>query len=439
MAEFNAPVDIGNRALQHCGAELLNATLGFTENSKRARTVGFAYGKLRRAELERNIWTFATRRAALRAIDVNTMLLTPALWVSSTSYFAGSIVDDGTGTLWVSRIQSNLNNQPNATPTPSTAWEPYFGPLTVSLYDSTQTYYAGELVYTAAGDGTYRVYASLITGNSDNPATGTAWSATTTYRPGQVVTFSSVAYMSLINFNLNQTPTSSPAIWAVGTTYASGARVYDTDNGLIYTSNGNGNVGHDPSTDGGINWTSTGTLCPWTTVFVGGSGSLNWLEIGGAEFPNGVGLATLNIQYPLGSGPSSQSDTRNVYRMPAGFLKEAPQTPKDGSATWMGAPTNSIYNDWEIENHYIVTRCNGVIILRFVADVQDVRKMKSMFCEGLAARIAEEVCEPLTQSGSKLGAITAAYAKAMSEARTVNAIEAGSEEPPLDDYLACRA
>jgi hypothetical protein len=433
MAEFTTPADIGNRALQHCGAELMDAALGFTEVSKVARQTFFAYGKLRRAELERNVWTFATRRAALRAIDANTMLLRPSLWVSTTTYFAGSIVDDGSGTLWVSRIQNNLNNQP-----PSTSWEPYFGPLTATLFDSTLSYFAGEVVYTAAGDGTNRVYVSLQTGNSDVPVTATAWSATTTYNTSQVVTLSSVAYMSLIDLNLNQTPSSSPAAWSSLTTYTTGQQVYNSTDGLIYSSVGNGNLNNNPATDGGVNWTNTGVLCPWTTVFTGGPGSLKWLEIGGAEFPAGVGLTTLNIIYPLGSGPSSQNNTRNVYRLPAGYLREAPQDPKAGSTSWFGAPTNSLYNDWAFEGDYIVTRDNGVIVLRFVADVQDVSKMKSMFCEGLAARIGMEICEPLTNSSAKIGTIAQLYAKTMGEARIVNAIEAGSEEPPLDDFLACR-
>ncbi len=383
MVQYATPADIGNRAAQHCGAEMMDAALGFAEVSKTARQISFVYDKLRRAELERNVWTYATRRTALRAIDTNTMLLTPTLWASATTYFVGSIVSDGYGTNWVSRIQGNLNNQP-----PSTAWEPYFGPMTVSLYSSTTTYFSGELVYTAAGDGSYRVYVSLQDGNADVPATATAWSATTTYNTSQVVTYLSVAYMSLVDLNLNQTPVSSPAAW--------------------------------------------------TTSFVGGAGSLKWLEVGGAEFPFGVGLTTLNIIYPLGAGPSTQDTSRNVFRLPSGYLRQAPQDPKTGSASWLGAPTNSLYSDWAFESDYIVTSCNGVIILRFVADVQDVSKMKSMFCEGLAARIATEVCEPLTQSTAKLGAISAAYTKVMGEARTANAIEAGSEESPLDDWLAVR-
>ena len=79
-----------------------------------------------------------------------------------------------------------------------------------------------------------------------------------------------------------------------------------------------------------------------------------------------------------------------------------------------------------------------MIIHRFVADVHDVRRMDAMFCEGLACRIAMGVCETLTQSVSKLGAISTLYKQFMTEARIVNGIETGSEEPPEDDYIACR-
>lgn len=364
---------------------MMDAVLGFSEVSKVARQISFVYGKLRRAELERNTWTFATRRTALRAIDTDTMLLQPSVWVSTVTYLVGSIVSDALGTYWISRIQNNLGNQPQV----SNSWEPYFGPLSVSLYDSDTSYYAGEVVYTAVGDGTYRVYLSLQSANADNPATATTYDATETYNTNQVVTYLSVAYLSLVDLNLGQTPNTSPSAW------------------------------------------STTTLA--------GSGSLKWLEIGGAEFPFGVGLTTLNIVYPLGAGPSSQNDSRNAYRLPAGYLKDAPQDPKAGSVSWMGASTGLQYNDWLFEGNYVITRENSVILFRFVADVQDVTQFKSMFCEGLAARIAYEVCEPLTQSSAKLSTIAQKYAKAMGEARLINAIEAGADEPPVDDFISCRA
>ena len=385
MAEFQTPTDIGNRAAQHCGAEMMDATLGFAEISKTARQISFVYGKVRRAELQRNVWRTATRRAILRAIDTNTMLLAPSLWSAGTTYFVGSIVTDSSGNLWISRIVNNLGYQPGVI---WTAWEPYFGPLTVMLYDSTTCYSAGELVYVTVGDGTYRVYLSLQNGNADVPGTATAWDGTVTYFQNQVVTYSSVAYMSLVDLNLNNQPNTSPT--------------------------------------------------QWTTSFVGGAGSDKWLEIGGAEFPAGVTLAQLNIIYPINSGPLSQTFTNNVFRLPNGFLKQAPSDPKAGTRWSLGGPHGPWPDDWLFEGNYIVSAEVGPIMIRFVADVTDVASMGDMFCEMLACRIALEVCEPLTQSTSKLDVIAKIYEKFASEARRTNAIEIGSEDSPDDDFVLVR-
>jgi hypothetical protein len=384
MAQFRTEADIGNRGLQHCGASRMGAD-GFTENSKNASEVAFCYGKLREAELRRNVWTFACRRTMIRAIDTTTMLLDASLWASGTTYFVGSIAADQYGNLWISTIRDNLANDPL---TSTGFWDPYFGAMTVSLYSSATSYYAGELVYTAAGDGTNRVYLSLQSANADVPATATTYSATTTYMKNQVVTSAAIAYMSLVDLNIGNTPASSPT--------------------------------------------------QWTTSFVGGAGSIKWLLIGGTEFPMGVGLRPLNIIYPLGVGPSSQSNTRNIFRLPFGFMREASQNPKSGVTTWLGAPTGITYNDWVLENGYLLTNDTGPIPYRFVANVSDVSRMDPMFCEGLAARIGLEVCEPLTQSSSKLGTIARIYDEWIGDARTVNAIEQGTDQPPDDDWVTCR-
>lgn len=430
---FLLPVDIANRACQHIGASRIDVTQGFSEVSTQAGEIGFCYDKLRQAELRRNVWRFAIKRAVLRPVDVTTRLLAPSLWAQTTTYFVGSIVADSNGTLWISQIPNNLNNEPIS----SSSWAEYFGPLTVMAYDSTTAYFAGELVYTAAGNGTYRVYISLVSGNADNPATATAYDATASYLKNQVVTYLSVAYMSLIDLNTNNTPNLAPALFNIATTYSIGQQVGSSD-GVIYTSLANGNVGHDP-TISPASWTNTGVLNPWTTVFVGGSGSLKWLEIGGAEFPFGVGLVTLNIVYPIGAGPSSQSTTRNVFRLPAGFLRKAPRDPKAGSTSYLGASWGLDYDDWLFEGNYIVSSQVDALMFRFVADTVDVAAMDPMFCEGLAARIAVEVCERITQSAEKLQTIASHYKLSMGEARTVNGIETGPEEPPVDNYISCRA
>ncbi len=433
MSAFRTAVDIGQRALQHCGAARMDSTLGFSDTSSRgASEVAACYDQAREAELEANYWTCAIRRTILRAIDANTMLLAPALWAPGVTYFVGSVVADQSGNLWISRIPNNLANDPLLT----TYWEPYFGPLAVPLHDATTSYSPGELVYTTAGHGTYRVYLSLQDGNADVPGTATAYSATSTYFKNQVVTYLSVAYMSLIDLNTANTPSSAPALWNAATTYGAAASVGGSD-GIIYTSIAGGNLNHDPTLDGGIHWTNTGVLNPWTTVFVGGAGSAKWLEIGGAEFPSGVALTKLNVIYPLGSGPSTQAITRNVFKLPAGFLRIAPQNPK-GTTSWLGGPSGYTYNDWNYENGFIVSAETGPIPLRFVANVTDVRLMHAMFCEGLAARIGMSICDTVTQSASQFQMIAKVYAKWIADAKTQNAIEQSYDDPPDDDYVTCR-
>lgn len=54
-----------------------------------------------------------------------------------------------------------------------------------------------------------------------------------------------------------------PAIWAVGTTYSKGAVVTGSDSN-VYQSNVNSNLGNDPTTDGGVNWTLGTTGVTWT-------------------------------------------------------------------------------------------------------------------------------------------------------------------------------
>lgn len=430
MTAFQFPRDIGDRALQHCGAGRMDATLGFDDGSRNAAEVGFAYDKAREAELEANDWTCAIKRTIVRAIDANTMLLVASLWSSTATYFVGSIVADQSGNLWISNTPNNLNNDPLLT----TYWEPYYGPTAVPLY-AADSYFAGELVYTTAGDGTYRVYLSLQNGNEDVPGTATTYDATATYSKNQVVTYLTVAYMSLIDLNTANTPSLAPALWAAGTTYAAAASVGGSD-GIIYTSIGSGNIGNDPTTTAGF-WTNTGALNPWTTVFVGGAGSVKWLEIGGREFPSGVSLATLNLIYPIGAGPSTQAASRNAFRLPAGFLRVASQNPK-ATTTALGGPSGVTYNDWNFENGYLVSAETGPIALRFVANLTDVRRMHATFCEGLAARIALAVADTITQSQGQLQTIAKIYGKWINDAKVQNAIEQGYDTAPDDDYVTVR-
>lgn len=375
---FQNPTDIGNRALQHLGADHALDDL-LTDVSKNQREIKSVYAKLRQAELRRNNWKFAMRRCILRALAETSMGWTPAAWSAMTTYRIGQVVsyDDGFGSrLWINTSSSNLDHAPGAG---SLFWDDYFGTIVAAPYDATMAYYAGELVYVAQDTGTYKVYLSLINGNEDDPSTVDAYDATVTYRKGQIVVDSAINYISLVDFNLGNTPATSAGQWAV-----------------------------TALTD-----------------------SLSWVEVLGT-------LDQLAILYPQSAGPSTNTGSANAYPLPYGFLRKAPQDPKAGSFSVLGAPTNALYNDWLIEGNFLISNQDGVINLRFVADATNVSRMDPMFCEGFAARIARETCEPITQSTTKLQAIGAAYTQFMKEARIVNGIENGADEAALDDYLACR-
>jgi hypothetical protein len=172
-------------------------------------------------------------------------------------------------------------------------------------------------------------------------------------------------------------------------------------------------------------------------VFTGGSGSDKWLQIGGAEFPSGVALKQFGPLYPVNAGATTQTSARNVFKLPAGYLKTAPQNPKR-TAAWLGGPSGEVYTDWNIENGFLVSADTGPINLRFVADVTDVRRMTAMFCEAFAARVGMAVADSVTQSTSQMGIIAKVYQKFIDDAVTQNAIEAGYDEPPDDDWLTVR-
>ena len=145
------------------------------------------------------------------------------------------------------------------------------------------------------------------------------------------------------------------------------------------------------------------------------------------------------LTYPIGTGPSSESETRNVFRLPANFLKPAPQDPKAGSSSFLGAPSGIQYEDWDYQDKYIVSSETGPLIYRFIADIIRVRDMDDMFCEGLALRLATGIAKSLTQSHEKLTDLASEYKLVMGDARMANFIETGPIEPPVDSFITCRA
>ena len=415
--------DVANRALQNCGASFISDGALWTEDSKNANEIRNCYDSLRRAELRRNVWRFAIRRVPLRPIDSTTYKIVPVTYDATKSYLMSTIVVYDN--VW---FISMRDIPVGVAPLTSADWEAYFGPVTVSPYSSSNSYFAGELVYTPANDG-YSVYLSTDNNNTDTPGTISAYDATVTYGLGQTVSYLAVNYVSHMILNVGNTP-GAVADWAVGTTYSAAEQVVASD-GNVYSSVAGSNVGHDPVADTTHTYWTYVSVSPWITV----PSSQVGLNEGKWQTINAT-LEPLRFIYP--AGIFSGSDSRNIFFLPRGFLREAPADPKAGSSSFLGAPSGLNYNDWEFENDYFITRDAGPLILRCVVDVIDVDKFDVMFYEGFACRIGLEICEAVTQSASKLATIAGKYKQFMGEARTVNGIETGPTEPPEDDLISCR-
>ena len=397
---FLLPEDVVNRALQRIGVLRISS---FYDNSKAAYEAKFLYDKLRRAELRRNTWVFTTRKTALRPMVANstlaggtntgTLLLQPAAWDMGTTYTPGAIVADPNvaGLLWTSLAQENVGNPPGS----STIWDVYFGTLAVQPFDSTQGYWPGELVYiqnpATLAVNVYRSLTndvmSLTTGPLTSPATATPWTVTGTYNRDQVVTDGTTLYRSAIEQNVGQALSSAA-------------------------------------------WLSCGPLSAPTLALLS---DINWLPITAT-------VRSFTMAYPIGSGPVQEANTRNAFRLPNGYLRQAAQDPTQGAVSYLGAPSGLTYNDWQFEGEFLTSYESGAILLRFIADITNVAKMDDMFCEGLAARLALELGPILVPDmpSTKLVLLQRAYDKVMGEARIVNAIESGSDQPPEDDYISCR-
>lgn len=322
---FRQPLDIINRALVHLGAERVRT---LTDHNVGAVEANAAYDDLRAAELRRNLWTFATRRVVLRAVDTSTVLWTPAAYATGTTYGHGAVVSYN-GDWWESQVSANTGN----TPAPGAYWQHYYGADSATTYNGTTSYVSGELVVGSDN----AIYRSLITGNAVDPV-------------------------------------------AVGT---------------------------------------------------------GWLALGGTT-------TALSVLYPIGAGPAADSATRNIFRLPRGYLRRAPTDPHAGYHPYLGGPANYGGEDWTFEGGYIVTGSTGPIMLRYVADATDVTLMDPMYCEGLAARIAEEIgprvltADPASDREARIAGARAHYKLKMSEARLVNGIEAGPTEAWEDDFITVR-
>lgn len=348
----------------------------FSDNTKNAKEVSFCYDKLRRAELRRNLWTFSIRRVFLRPVGT---ALQP---YSATATYSQNALVSFNNVNYISLSNANTGNEPDTSPG---SWSVYLQSTSLQVafptFNIGTNYSQGQVV--VGSDGRFYLYAASAASTGNDPTTTTGFWIE--YFGTYVAT----------QFDSTQG-------------YGVGELVYYTTTTNVYANTINGNT-NDPT-----------------------AANSGWIQLVGAT------TAPVFVAWPADTGPSTQPNTRNVYILPAGYLRRAPQSPEAGRTSWLGFPGNIPATDWTFEGSYLITIQTGALMFRFAADVIDVTKMDDLFCEGLGSRVALEVCEPLTQSTSKLKDIASEYKQFMGEARNVNGIEQGSTEPPLDDYIQTR-
>lgn len=101
-------------------------------------------------------------------------------------------------------------------------------------------------------------------------------------------------------------------------------------------------------------------------------------------------------------------------------------------------PEDDIYCDWQIEGRKLFTNQTDALPLRYLADITDPNTFDAAFAEMLSSKMAEAMCEEITQSNSKITNAQSVYKDAKREAKLSNAFETIPAEPAGDSWIDAR-
>lgn len=118
----------------------------------------------------------------------------------------------------------------------------------------------------------------------------------------------------------------------------------------------------------------------------------------------------------------------NAFQLPSDFVRLAPDY----------AETNTLQRDYAIEGQKILTDFSDPLYIRYIKNVTDANVMDPIFRELLAAEMAVEMCEEMTQSRTKKETLISERAAIFAEARKANAFEKPASVPPEDDWISVR-
>ena len=97
---------------------------------------------------------------------------------------------------------------------------------------------------------------------------------------------------------------------------------------------------------------------------------------------------------------------------------------------------NALY---AIEGRAILTDLSAPLQIRYLADITDANLFDACFCESLAARLAFECVERITESTQKKADLFNDYRNSIREAVHANALEAPPEFPGDGEWVTARA
>lgn len=101
-------------------------------------------------------------------------------------------------------------------------------------------------------------------------------------------------------------------------------------------------------------------------------------------------------------------------------------------------PENEPHLDWSIHGQEIYTNWDAPLDITYIVQVTDTNTMHPLFREALAARMAMDMCEELTQSNTKYEIANTTYRRALREARRVNALLRLPQDAVDDPWITVR-
>lgn len=128
---------------------------------------------------------------------------------------------------------------------------------------------------------------------------------------------------------------------------------------------------------------------------------------------------------PAVAGDSPEFDYAYAFTLPSDCL--AVEFPRD-----------QIDCDWEIRDGRLLTNQGNVIYANYVKRVTDPTRFPPSFVLALAARMADYMCEEITQSNEKKKDAAARFKEAIALAKSSNAFQTLPVDPVEDTFISAR-